>query len=169
MTTQGESRPQTPKKNPTQHPTTLPASAAGPLTLQSPLIIRLGILQLAKELGCIAEACRRASISRTTFYKMKRAYDLEGHSGLQPTPRRKPRMPNAFSEAVVDQVLEETRKFPSYSYNRIAERLRTQGLKISGSGVRKIWKRKGLNRGTDRRVWSQRELNQPPSRASPAS
>lgn len=117
------------------------------------LLIRLGVLQLAQALKSVAEACRRAGISRSNFYKIKRAYERSGYLALQPAPRRKPRMPNAFSEAVVERVLEETRKFPSYSYNRIAARLCVQGLKISGSGVRKVWERRGLGRKADRRRW----------------
>lgn len=69
-------------------------------------------------------------------------------------------MPDAFSEAVVVKVLEETGKFPSYSYNRIAGRLCAQGLRISGSGVRKIWERRGLSRCNDRRLWRERKTNE---------
>jgi transposase len=118
------------------------------------LLIRLGVLALAREVGSVSFACVAAGISRTTFYKIKKAHERSGYQALQPAPRPKPRMPNAFSEAVVEQVLGETRKFPSYSYTRIADRLRRQGLRISGSGVRKIWERREISRRDDRRRWS---------------
>lgn len=119
----------------------------------SRLVIRLGVLALAREVGSISSACAAAGISRSTFYKIKKAYERSGYRALQPAPRPKPRMPNAFSEAVVNQVLEETRRFPSYSYMRVADRLRRQGLRISGSGVRKIWERRGISRSEERRRW----------------
>jgi transposase len=107
---------------------------------------KFAALTLAKESGSVAFACFSAGISRSLFYKIKRAYEREGEAGLQPKPRRAPRMPNAFSEAMVARILEETRNFPAHSYERIAARLRTLGLAVSGSGVYKVWKRHGLTR-----------------------
>jgi len=118
--------------------------------------MKLAVLTVARESGDVAFACFSSGISRSTFYKIKRAFDLQGVAGLQPQPRRKPRMPNAFSEETVAKVLEETKNFPSYSYTRLAERLRAGGLSISGSGVRKIWERNGLTRKNDRSLWSAR-------------
>jgi transposase len=123
------------------------------------LLIRLGVLALARELGSISLACVAAGISRSLYYKIKAAYERSGVEGLKPVPRCPPRMPNAFSSEIVEQVLELTRRFPSYSYNRIAARLQSEGMRISGSGVRKIWERRGLHRSADRRLWKEAGLN----------
>ncbi len=106
--------------------------------------VRLAVLTLARETGNVAFACFSAGISRSLFYKIKRSFDLHGVEGLQAKPRKKPKMPNAFSEEIIAKVLEETKNFPTFSYKRLAERLRAEGLAISGSGVYKIWKRHHL-------------------------
>lgn len=105
---------------------------------------KLRILDLAQELGSIAEACRVAGISRPTYYAIKRVYERDGRAGLTPKPRRKPKMPNAFAEEIVHRILELSSRFPSYSSRRIAHRLGRDGLVVSDSGVRKIWQRHGL-------------------------
>jgi transposase len=120
-----------------------------PLNLET----KLALLAIAQETGCVAFACLSAGISRTTFYKIKRAFECHGFDGLRPPPRRRPRMPNAFPEEIVAKILEETRNFPSYSYNRLAAHLRALGLAISGSGVRKVWNRHRLSRRSDRALW----------------
>jgi transposase len=131
------------------------------------LLIRLGLLSLAEALNSVSEACRTAGISRSLYYKLKAAYERAGVEGLKPVPRRAPKMPNAFSAEVVEHVMEKTKKFPSYSYNRIADLLRKEGLKISGSGVRKVWRRCGLNRAVDRYRWLAREAKEGRAELSP--
>lgn len=105
---------------------------------------KVRILKSARKLGNIAEACRVAEISRSSFYAIKRAYEREGRSGLETKPRRKPKMPNAFPEEIVRKILEVSARFPSYSPRRIALRLGREGLVLSGSGVRKVWRKHGL-------------------------
>jgi transposase len=92
----------------------------------------------------VAAACREAGVARSTFYAVKKAFEREGRAGLEPKARRFPKMPNAFSEEVIERILEMTRRFPSYSGPRIARKLSETGLDVSASGVRKIWKRYGL-------------------------
>jgi molybdenum-dependent DNA-binding transcriptional regulator ModE len=105
---------------------------------------KLRLLELVQERGNILAACRLAGMARSSFYEIKKAYERSGKDGLVPKTRRRPRMPNAFSEEVIRKILEITRKFPSYSCQRIAFKLHKDGVVASGSGVRKIWKRHGL-------------------------
>lgn len=36
---------------------------------------RLGVLQLAENLGCVSEACRRSGMDRTIFYAWKKRFE----------------------------------------------------------------------------------------------
>lgn len=108
------------------------------------------LLDLAQGMGNVAQACRVLGVSRASFYRFKKAYDAFGEAALAPKPRRKPCMPNAFPESVVQKVLEETSKRPRWSYVSLGSWLRRQGMIISNSGVRKIWERAGLTRREQR-------------------
>ena len=121
---------------------------------------KISILQLAEALGTISRACKRAGIARSSFYEIKKAYEQFGRAGLEPKPRRTPRMPNAYSEEQESQILEMTRRFPSYSYVRIANQLQLEGVGVSGPGVRRVWSRQGLTRRLARFLWLEREVSE---------
>lgn len=108
------------------------------------------VLVLAEALGNVAAACRQMGMSRSTFYSLRRAYAARGRSALEPTLRRPPRMPNAFTEETVRRILDLTERFPSYSCVRISAKLRAAGVSASASGVRKVWKRYGLTKKQER-------------------
>jgi transcriptional regulator of acetoin/glycerol metabolism len=44
---------------------------------------RLSVLELARELGNVAEACRRRGMDRTSFYEWKRRFQTHGFEGLK--------------------------------------------------------------------------------------
>lgn len=50
---------------------------------------RLSVLELAKELGNVAEACRQRGLDRTSFYEWKRRFQTQGFEGLRPGPKRR--------------------------------------------------------------------------------
>lgn len=114
---------------------------------------RLQILETASQLGNVTAACRKLGVSRSSFYKLKRIFSEQGVLGLNPRPRRQPRMPNAFPPSTVSQILEMTSTYPNESYLGIAARLIQQGVKVSGSGVRKVWRRAGLTDRSSRLKW----------------
>ncbi len=121
---------------------------------------KVELLKIAEGSRNVSETCRLLGLSRSTFYAMQKAYLQEGPAGLEPKPRRKPRMPNAFSEDVIRQILEMTLRFPSYSCERIRLRLLASGLKVSGSGVRKVWKRFQITRKDERVIRLRRLVEQ---------
>jgi len=47
---------------------------------------RLSVLELAKELGNVAEACRRRGLDRTSFYEWKRRFQTRGVRGAKNLP-----------------------------------------------------------------------------------
>ncbi len=56
---------------------------------------RLRLLDLARELGDVGEACRLFGVHRSTYYRWKRAAERSGIEMLRPRERRPPRMPNS--------------------------------------------------------------------------
>lgn len=47
---------------------------------------RLSVLELTRELGNIAEACRQRGMDRTSFYERKRRFQTQGFDGLKELP-----------------------------------------------------------------------------------
>lgn len=121
---------------------------------------KISILQLAEKLESISEACKVAGIARSSFYEIKKAYEQFGREGLSPRPKRRPRMPNEFPPETVAKILDMTRRFPSYSYIRIAGQLALEGVAVSPGGVRKTWERQGLIRKLSRYLWLEREVSE---------
>lgn len=105
---------------------------------------KVGLLNLAKELGNVSRACKMMGLSRDTFYRYKSAVEEGGVDALLEANRRKPNLKNRVDETVEQAVLEYAIGFPAYGQYRVSNELRKQGIFVSGSGVRSIWLRHGL-------------------------
>jgi hypothetical protein len=114
---------------------------------------RLGILAMAAELKNIAKACKIAGVSRSQFYAMKKAYELNGKEGLGPRARRKPAMPNRTPVVLEEQILLQTRKNPLISYVKLAVEMKSDGGSVTPTMVRYVWQRHGLSTQSARRAW----------------
>ena len=66
---------------------------------------KLGLLNLAEELGNVSKACKIMGFSRDTFYRYREAVDSGGVEALLEKSRRKPNHKNRVNEVVEKAVL----------------------------------------------------------------
>lgn len=105
---------------------------------------KVGLLNLAQELGNIAQACKMMGFSRDTFYRYKKAVDEGGVETLIDRSRRVPNFKNRVDPAVEDAVIELAIDEPAWGQLRASNELRKRGIIVSHSGVRSIWMRNNL-------------------------
>jgi transposase InsO family protein len=117
---------------------------------QSIIKHKLGLLNLAEELGNVSQACKMMGLSRDTFYRYKTAVEDGGVDALFEKTRRKPNPKNRVDEATEAAVLQYAIDFPAHGQLRTSNELRKNGVFVSGSGVRSIWLRHGLANFRDR-------------------
>lgn len=105
---------------------------------------KLGLLNLAEELGNVSQACKIMGVSRDTFYRYQDAKAQGGVDALLQKDRRKPNLKNRVDDAVEQAVLNYVIQQPSHGQVRTSNELRKQGIFVSPSGVRSIWLRHAL-------------------------
>ncbi|MBK5105561.1 MAG: IS481 family transposase [Burkholderiales bacterium] len=106
---------------------------------------KLGLLNLAEELGNVSKACKIMGLSRDTFYRYKDAVDAGGVEALFDKTRRKPNFKNRVDEAIEDAVVAYAIEQPAHGQVRVSNELRKRGTFVSPSGVRSIWIRHDLH------------------------
>lgn len=111
---------------------------------------KVGLLNLAEELGNVSQACRVMGLSRDTFYRYKAAVDEGGVDALISKDRRQPNLKNRVDERTEGAVVEYAIEEPAHGQVRASNELRKRGVFISPSGVRCVWLRHRLGRFRDR-------------------
>ena len=105
---------------------------------------KLGLLNLAEELGNVSKACKVMGLSRDTFYRYRAAVDEGGVEALFDKTRRKPNPKNRVDEAIEAAVVAYAIEQPAHGQVRVSNELRKRGTFVSPSGVRSIWLRHDL-------------------------
>lgn len=105
---------------------------------------KVGLLNLAEELGNVSKACQIMGLSRDTFYRYKAAVEENGIDALFDRSRRKPNFKNRIDPQIEKAVLDYAIEFPAHGQVRVSNELRKLGVFVSSSGVRSIWLRHNL-------------------------
>ena len=117
---------------------------------------RRELLLLARQLGNIAEACRRLRTSRTQYYKFAKRLVDHGEDGLKDLRARPRPHPNKTGRTAVNTILNLSRDNPNWSCGRLSAELENLGVKVSSPVIQKILLRNRL--GTRRDRWSKLEF-----------
>jgi winged helix-turn helix protein len=113
-------------------------------TAQKVIKVKVGLVELAKQLGKVSQACKVMGFSRDSFYRFKELYDEGGEVALQELSRRKPNFKNRVipeGEAAVEALALEQ---PAWGQVRAATEVAKRGMPSSPAGVRCVWQRQGL-------------------------
>lgn len=111
---------------------------------------RMSVLELARELGNVAEACRQRGMDRTSFYEWKRRFQTQGFDGLRDLPPIHKSHPQATAPEVVERIRALALEHPAYGCNRIEAMLSLEGTRVSAITIQKLLTENSLGTRIDR-------------------
>jgi transposase InsO family protein len=119
-------------------------------TEQKIIRAKVGLLELAKQLGNVRQACQVMGYSRDSFYRFRQLYETGGEEALKEISRRKPNPKNRIEAELEERVVALALEQPAWGPQRVANELAKTGQRISPNGVYTVWGRHDLQTMTRR-------------------
>ena len=97
---------------------------------------KIGLLELARQLGNVSQACKMMGYWRDSFYRFKELYDAGGELALQELTRRKPILKNRTPpdvEAIIVELSLEAGLWPNPHRQRASQ---ARPFDFAGRGAR---------------------------------
>ena len=119
-------------------------------TAQKVIKGKVGLWELAKQLGKVSQACKVMGYSRDSCYRFKERYDAGGEAALPELSRRTPNLKNRVAPEIEEAGVALALEQPAWGQLRAAHELAQRGIPLSAAGVRCVWKRHNLENRTKR-------------------
>jgi len=111
---------------------------------------RQDVLELAKALSNVSEACRQQGVSWTQFYEYKRRFQTHGIEGLKDLHPIHHSHPFTTPPEVEQRLLDLSLEHPAWGCNRLSDWLKLEDNYVSAITIQKILYRNDMGTRYDR-------------------